>query len=88
VGEYVDFRHLMKLMEFEETEPASQPAEPVVENPNVEEVVIEKLNETIFKLRAYSSPSEGDFGLGEEAGCEIAAGILESLMRQLGEQVK
>lgn len=91
MGEYVhDFRHFMNLMEFEETEPASQPAEPEGQEPTQEtedkaKMIAERLGDMVFKLRAHSSPAEGDFALGEEAGCEMAAAMLETLLRQLGD---
>lgn len=80
----------MNLMEFEETEPASRPAEPegIEPSQDVEEKVkmlAERLGDMVFKLRAHSSPAEGDFALGEEAGCEMAAAMLETLLRQMGD---
>lgn len=83
----------MNLMEFEETEPASRPAEPEPQPvaPDAEErvkMLAERLGDMVFKLRAHSSPAEGDFALGEEAGCEMAAEMLENLLRQMGDPIQ
>lgn len=49
--------------------------------------VSDLLSDLVFKLRAHSEPLneslEGDYSLGVEAGCEMAAAMLENLIRQL-----
>jgi hypothetical protein len=49
--------------------------------------VTELLSDLVFKLRAHSEPlnesQEGGYSLGVEAGCEMAAEMIENLIRQL-----
>lgn len=56
------------------------------EAPSVED----RLADLVFKLRSHSEPlnesAEGDYSLGVEAGCEMAAEMIENLIRQLGDQ--
>lgn len=51
--------------------------------------VAERLNDLIFKMRAYSEPLnesvQGGYCLGVEAGLEMAAEMLENLLREMGE---
>lgn len=52
--------------------------------------VSDLLADLVFKLRVYSEPLNEAFGdnynLGVEAGCEMAAEMLQNLIRQLSEQ--
>ena len=52
--------------------------------------VEDRLADLVFKLRSHSEPlneSVGgdDYSLGVEAGCEMAAEMIENLIRQLGD---
>jgi hypothetical protein len=62
--------------------------EPVVETIDEGINVADRLSDLVFKLRAHSEPLNetlaGDYGLGVEAGCEMAAEMIENLIRQLG----
>lgn len=89
MGDYVnDFRHLINLMEFQAAvpEPVAPAPEPEVMDESVS--IEERLEDIVFKLRSHSSSSEGDMALGEEAGCEMAAEMIENLLRQMGDQTK
>lgn len=47
----------------------------------------DRLGDLVFKLRSHSEPMNesyvGDYSLGVEAGCEMAAEMIENLIRQL-----
>lgn len=49
--------------------------------------VAARLSDFVFKLRAHSEPLnesfDADYSLGVEAGCEMAAEMIENLIRQL-----
>lgn len=51
----------------------------------------ERLADIVFKLRSHSEPLneslDGDYSLGVEAGFEMAAEMIENLIRQLGDNV-
>lgn len=68
-----------------------QPA-PIISEEIVEEAfdTDAALADIIFKLRSYSEPLNeslgDDYGIGVEAGCEMAAEMIENLLRQMSEQ--
>jgi hypothetical protein len=51
--------------------------------------VEDRLADLVFKLRSHSEPLnesvDGDYSLGVESGCEMAAEMIENLIRQLGD---
>jgi hypothetical protein len=82
-----DIRHFINLLEYYAPSVPDVVVEEVIEEAEAFPVA-ERLQDLMEKLRAYSSPSEGDLGLGEETGAEMAADMIENLIRQMGEHTK
>lgn len=84
----MDFKELIFLIEqggVESETPSSEPEQVVEESVDVSE----RLTDLIFKMRAYSEPltesAHGGYCMGVEAGLEMAAEMLENLLREIGE---
>lgn len=83
-----DLRDFITLVEHVWTteDTVAEPALEVIEEAPVS--AAELLSDLVFKLRAHSEPLNesqgGDYSLGVEAGCEMAAEMIENLIRQLG----
>jgi len=79
-----DYNQMRKFIDLMETAPATPAPEitPVVEEPiNVPD----RLGEILFKIRAYSEPTGGEFSMGFESGLEMAAEMIEGLLNTMGE---
>lgn len=63
----------------------TEPSLEIIEEAEVP--VTDLLSDLVFKLRAHSEPLNeslaGDYSLGVEAGCEMAAEMIENLIKQL-----
>ena len=46
-------------------------------------ILAERLQDAVFKLRAHSDNTGGDFSLGFESGLEMAATILENILNTI-----
>lgn len=44
---------------------------------------MEDLKDVVFKLRSYTSNQDGDRGLGIEEGMQLAADMIENLIRRI-----
>lgn len=88
----MDFKDLIFLVEQVELA-ESAPEREIIEEDIVEEDegidVPDRLRDLIFKMRAYSEPLQesvqGDYCMGVESGLEMAAEMLENLLREMGE---
>lgn len=92
-GEYV--RELRDFIDVIYSVSATEEVrEALVEDTHMPEIhVTDRLADLVFKLRSHSEPlmesaSAQDYSLGVEAGCEMAAEMIENLIRQLGEEQK
>lgn len=86
-----DLREIISLIEhyYAAEEPVVEAQLEVVEEGVA---VTDLLSDLVFKLRAHSEPlnesAGGDYSLGVEAGCEMAAEMIENLIRQLSGEVE
>lgn len=49
-------------------------------------LLTERLQEAVFKLRAHSDTTGGEYSLGFESGLEMAASIIENILRNVEEK--
>ncbi len=47
-------------------------------------ILREQLESAVFKLRSYSESSGGEYALGFEQGLEMAAEMVENILRTIG----
>jgi hypothetical protein len=62
-------------------EPAQEEGMPELEEQSIN--VPERLREIVFRLRAHSDDTGGDYSFGFESGCEMAAEMVENLLNAI-----
>lgn len=83
--EFVKMRGLIKLVEYTDY---SEPEfiEEFEETPSQDNsILIEKINDLIFKLRSHLESEDSDKSLGIEIGLQMAAEMLEHLVKNYSE---
>ncbi len=80
-----DFIYLIEQVDSSPEEPL-----PIEIDEEIEQIdMADRLADLVFKMRAHSEPlnesAEGDYCLGFESGLEMAAEMLENLIREIKE---
>jgi hypothetical protein len=81
-----DMREILGIIESYNS--VLSPAEPILEDVSPETMtpkdnpVLDELRDLVFKLRSHTENDEGDKALGIEEGMQLAADMIENLIRR------
>lgn len=79
-----ELRTYIDILEYYSTAPVQVElleSDIVVENQ--QDRLHELLLDAVFKMRSYVEPTEGDYALGFEAGLEMAAGMIDNILKSI-----